>query len=255
MSLRDPKTQKLVLTLALCTVALWSFFLTDLLPFGYQRLSKRKTELRAQYETVSGELEKARRTVGNLPELERENAALETKWKQAETLLPSDREVAELLTQITQAGEQSGVTFELFKPDEPKPQEFYNENPVEIKVRGGFHQVGMFLARLANLSRIVNVAQLKLEALDPSRDAKKKSALGDSDHTDQTLRASFTATAYSLRDVLPAQQQAPPAEHPGGESAGVGAGTMRRITDRLPKLGGVQPRQSGQAALQGTGDR
>jgi len=215
VSLRDPKTQKLLLTVGLCGLALWSYFLTDLLPFGYQRRARHERELRRQHETVAGELEKARRTVGNLPLLEREHAELQAKWKQAEALLPSNREVAQLLTQITQAGEQAGVTFELFKPGDPKPQEFFNENPVDIKVRGGFHQVGIFLARLANLARIVNVGQLQLEALEQGKPRDRASGPGNlGPRTDQTLRASFVATAYSLRDPVAELPQGPPAEKP-----------------------------------------
>ena len=159
---------------------------------------------------------------------------MQAKWTQAEALLPSDREVAELLTQITQAGEQAGVSFELFKPGEPKPQEFYNENPVDIKVRGGFHQVGIFLARLANLPRIVNVAQLHLEGLAQGKNAKEPATgAGLGPRTDHTLRASMVATAYSLRDPAAAPEApGPPAEKPASQSLktrlGSKLGSMRR---------------------------
>jgi type IV pilus assembly protein PilO len=234
MSLRDPKVLRVVITLALAGVALWGFFLSDLLPFGYSRRARQTRELRASYETVSTELEKARRSVGDLPQLEKEHAELERKWKQAEALLPTDKEVAHLLTQITQAGEQAGVTFELFKPQASKPQEFYNENPVDIKVEGGFHQVGIFLARVANLPRIVNVTGLQLEALpsqsggrDKDKD-KDKTQRGTGERTDHTLKASFTATAYSLRDVIAEPAQGPPAETPGAPG---------RKGARLPGMG------------------
>jgi Tfp pilus assembly protein PilO len=134
-------------------------------------------------------------------------------------LLPTDKEVAALLTQITQAGEQAGVTFQLFKPDASKPQEFYNENPVDIKVEGGFHQVGVFLSRLANMSRIVNVTDLHLDGVDQRRADKGKSAPGDMQgRTDHTLVASFTATAYSLRDPTAEPPQGPPAEKPNKQA-------------------------------------
>lgn len=223
MSLRDPKTQRLVITLALCGAAVWAYFLSDLLPFGYQQRTRKAKEMRAAQEAVSAELEKARRTVGNLPQLEKEQADLERKWTQAETLLPSDREMAELLTQITQAGEQAGVSFQTFKPGAQKPQEFFNENPVEIEVKGGFHQVGVFLSRLANLSRIVNVSDLHLDGSAQKSRTKDKRAraagnatgASDDDRGDHTLTASFTATAYSLRDPSAPVPQAPPAEKGG----------------------------------------
>jgi type IV pilus assembly protein PilO len=208
MSLRDPKTQRVILTVVITVIFLWGFFMSSILPFGYQPRAKQTKELRAEYEKVSGELEKARRTVGNLPQLERESAELQKKWEQAEDLLPTDKEVAELLTQITRAGEQSGVEFEMFRPRQPKPHEFFNENPVEIKVTAGYHQLGMFLSRVANLPRLVNVAELNLVGNKPKGKKQEKTP------TDHTLSASFTATAYSLRDgsVL---GEAAPAEQPG----------------------------------------
>jgi Tfp pilus assembly protein PilO len=252
MSLRDPKVLRVVITLSLAGVALWGFFLSDLLPFGYSRRAKQTNELRASYETVSTELEKARRSVGDLPQLEKEHAELERKWKQAEALLPTDKEVAHLLTQITQAGEQAGVTFELFKPQASKPQEFYNENPVDIQVQGGFHQVGVFLARVANLPRIVNVTNLQLEALAQKsrgrgKDKAKPDAAELAGRTDHTLKASFTATAYSLRDVVAEPAQGPPAETPG---------TPGRKRPRLPGMGaaakaGAASSGAAQAAAEG----
>jgi type IV pilus assembly protein PilO len=233
MTLRDSKTQRLLLTVVVVGVALWGYFIADFLPFGYRRQVKKVQELRAAQETVSGELEKARRTVNNLPQLEAEQQELERKWKQAETLLPSDKEMPQLLTQITQAGDQAGVTFELFKPSASRPQEFYNENPVDVQVKGGFHQVGVFLARLANLPRIVNVTGLDLEgAQQKGRKGapRDRTAGGDDGRTDQTLVASFTATAYSLRDPSAPAEQAPPAEKVGRRGLHTGAASTQAGT-------------------------
>ena len=201
MSLRDPKTQRILLTVVTTVVLLWGYFVSSFLPFGYQPRAKETKELQTKYEDVTTELEKARRTVGKLPQLEAENAELLKKWKQAEALLPSDKEVSELLTQITRAGEQSGVEFEMFKPQSPKPQEFYNENPVQVKVTAGYHQLGMFLSRLANLPRLVNVADLNLASKEPDEDGRFPSG--------RTLSASFTANSYSLRNATVVDDAAP----------------------------------------------
>ena len=221
MSLRDAKTQRLLLTVVVCAVAGWAYFLSGFLPFGYQAHIRKAKELRAQQEQLSAELEKARRTVGNLPQLEREQKELERKWQQAEQLLPTTKEMPELLSQITVAGEQAGVEFQSFKPEASRPQEFYNENPVQVEVKGGFHQVGVFLSRLANMSRIVNVTDLHLDAgvqKGRKQGERRGRTPGDSgERTDHTLTASFTATAYSLRDPSEPVQQAPAAER--GQSA------------------------------------
>lgn len=222
MSLRDSKTQRIVIAAAVCGVALWAYFISTLLPFGYKVRAAKAQELRAQQEAASAELEKARRTVSNLPQLEREQRELERKWRQAETLLPTSKEMPALLTEITQAGEQAGVEFKLFRPEAAKPQEFYNENPVQVQVKGGFHQVGVFLSRVANLGRIVNVTDLHLEGSEQKPRGKGRGkgksnpdAMGDRERTDHTLTATFTATAYSLRDPSDPVPAAAPAEKGG----------------------------------------
>ena len=197
MSLRDPRTQKIVIASLAGVAVLWTFFVADMLPFGYQRRAKEVTRLRGEYESVAAELEKARRTVASLPQLEREHAELQRRWIEAQQLLPTDKEMARLLMQITQAGEETGVDFELFKPGAPRPQEFFNENPVEVQVACGYHQLGVFLSRLSNLSRLVNVSQIHIKG----HDAKKRETLKTMGREDETVTANFLATAYSLRDV------------------------------------------------------
>lgn len=212
MSLRDPRTQKIAICSAVAVAVVWGFFVADFLPFGYRRRAAEVTRLRGEYESVAAELEKARRTVATLPQLEREHAELQRRWEEAQQLLPTDKEMARLLMQMTQAGEEVGVEFELFKPGSPRPQEFFNENPVELQVACGYHQLGVFLSRLANLSRLVNVSELHLKG----HDSKKREQLKTMGREDETLIATFTATAYSLRDVSAEPVAAAPA--PGGRN-------------------------------------
>jgi type IV pilus assembly protein PilO len=206
MSLRDPRTQKILICALACFATVWSFFVADFLPFGYQRRSQEISRLRSEHEKVAAEVEKARRTVATLPQLEREHAELQKRWNEAQELLPTDKEMARLLTQITQAGQESGVEFDLFKPGAPRPQEFFNENPIEVQVACGYHQLGVFLSRLANLSRLVNVSQLNLKG----HDGKRREKLKEEGRDDQTLTANFLATAYSLRDVTRVVEDAAP---------------------------------------------
>lgn len=208
MSLRDPRVQKILILSVVSVTILWGYFLTEILPFGYQPRSRDIRELRSEYESVSAEVEKARRMVGNLPRLEREHAELERRWQEAQQLLPADNEVSRLLSQVTQSGQQAGVHFELFKPGNSKPLEFYNENPVEVQVTAGYHQLGIFLSRLANLPRLVNVSQLSLIGFD-DKTSEEASEAGRGDHT---LTANFIATAYSLRDPAEEAIEAPAAE-------------------------------------------
>jgi len=90
------------------------------------------------------------------------------------------------------------VKFVLFKPSEPHPTPDFTENPVQVTITGGFHHAGSFLAEIAELSRLVNVSQLRLKGFDKGE-------------LDDTVQAEFVATAYTLAEGI----QNEPAKQPG----------------------------------------
>ncbi len=77
--------------------------------------------------------------------------------------LPDKTEVAELLVDVSQTGLASGLEFELFKPLDEVPREFYAELPIQIVVRGEYHEFGDFISGLAALPRIVTIHDIKIK--------------------------------------------------------------------------------------------
>lgn len=90
--------------------------------------------------------------------------------------LPNKTEVPNLLVDITQAGLGRGLNFVLFKPDKEKPQEFYAELPINIKVTGNYHELGQFVSDLAALPRIVTVGNIDITS-DPKNSLLSMSAI------------------------------------------------------------------------------
>ena len=198
LALKDPKTQKLVL-IGLGTAALvYLYVFADFVPFNYKARSREISTLKAEYTQKANELSKAQQLVNRLPELKREFALLNQRWAIAQELLPTQKEVASLLRKVTLAGQEAGVKFVLFKPGEPKAQTYFTENPVQVTVTGGFHRAGTFFGEIAELSRLVNVSQLKFKGFDK----------GDAD---DTVTADFIATAYTLAEGTANE----PAKQPG----------------------------------------
>jgi type IV pilus assembly protein PilO len=192
--LTNPNLQRgLILSGALLLIIFFYFF-TNFLPFFYPPREAVVTELRGQVEKLTAEVEQAKRTAENLPKLEAEMEALHVKWDEATQLLPPQKEIAVLLRKVAVAGEQTDIDFLLFEPSEPMAQTFYTEHPVSVKVRGGYHDLGEFLAGLAGMTRIVNVTNLDLKALDQERDGRGVSDQGPP----MTVEAAMTITAYSL---------------------------------------------------------
>lgn len=90
--------------------------------------------------------------------------------------LPNKTEVPNLLVDITQAGLGRGLNFVLFKPEKEKPQEFYAELPINIKVTGNYHELGLFVSDLAALPRIVTVGNIEITS-DPKSSLLNMSAV------------------------------------------------------------------------------
>jgi type IV pilus assembly protein PilO len=194
MNLRDPNVQKILLGIVAVVVVGGLYFGTRLLPFCYPVRKAKIEDMEQEYAKLSADLEKARQTVGRLAQLEAEYQRLHEQWLSAQKLLPEEQEMPDLLRKVTTAGARAGVEFMLFQPGAPQVHEEYKTHPVRIRVRGGYHQLGIFLSRLANLERIVNVSELDIQGTQkPTKSKSKKAAVDRS-----TITADFTLTAHTL---------------------------------------------------------
>jgi type IV pilus assembly protein PilO len=79
--------------------------------------------------------------------------------------LPNKSQMDALLVDINQAGLGRGLQFELFKPAaQENPREFYAELPIQVKVTGTYHDMGAFASDVGQLSRIVTLNDVRIEA-------------------------------------------------------------------------------------------
>ena len=91
-------------------------------------------------------------------------AETEKKFKAASELLPDQKEIPTLLTNISGQGTNSGLDVLSFKPMTESRKEFYAEIPVELTVIGPYHNVGVFLDKISKLPRIVAVSELIMDS-------------------------------------------------------------------------------------------
>lgn len=103
----------------------------------------------------------------NLDALKKQLEQVQQYVSQLEKQLPSKAEMDALLSDINQAGLGRSLQFELFRPGQVSVKEYYAELPITVKVTGRYHDLGLFAADIANLSRIVTLNNL---ALTPVRD-------------------------------------------------------------------------------------
>ncbi|MBI5814590.1 MAG: type 4a pilus biogenesis protein PilO [Nitrospinae bacterium] len=113
---------------------------------------------------IQKEVEDNKAHASKLEKLKEKIAKLEVSRQEASKQLPSEKEIPELLEQISNIGMQSGLQFITFKPAPEVMREFYAEVPVNIEVVGKFHNMLMFFDEIANLPRIVTIGDIKILA-------------------------------------------------------------------------------------------
>ena len=118
--------------------------------------------------------------------------AAKTKFKEVMLSLPEKEEIPSLISAISASGQESGLEFLLFQPKGEKRKDFYAEIPVSIQVTGNFHNIVLFFDKVARLSRIVNIRNIKISG------AKGKSKTSDSNK----LNTSCTAVTYKFVDPV-----------------------------------------------------
>jgi type IV pilus assembly protein PilO len=98
----------------------------------------------------------------NLDALKKQLEQVQQYVTQLEKQLPSKAEMDALLSDINQAGLGRSLQFELFRPGQVSVKEYYAELPIAVRVTGTYHDIGLFAADIANLSRIVTLNNLTL---------------------------------------------------------------------------------------------
>lgn len=71
--------------------------------------------------------------------------------------LPSKTEVPGLLEDITHTGLGTGLEIKSIKLQPERSATFYIELPIDIQVKGGYHDFGAFVSGVASLPRIVTL--------------------------------------------------------------------------------------------------
>jgi len=195
LNLNEPETwpaapRVLFSTLAAVVVLVlgWQFYWSD--------KSDELDRKRAEHETLKQQFKVKVAQVANLDALRALKAEVEKRVALAERQLPNSTEMDALLADVNHAGVARGLQFELFKPQAAQIKPYFAEIPVNLKVTGRYHDVALFNADVAALSRIVSMRNLNMSvgkdgtlsmeavamayrALDPDEQAAQRRAAAD----------------------------------------------------------------------------
>ena len=93
----------------------------------------------------------------SLPRLRQDLARLDLELKKAVAQLPDRKEVADLLSSITARAQSAGLDVLVFRPRAETLQEHYAEVPVDITVKGNYHEMIDFFDHVGRLDRLINI--------------------------------------------------------------------------------------------------
>lgn len=121
---------------------------------------------RADLETLHQEIQKGLAAERKLPQFREEVRRLELELGKLLQVLPSKRNTEELIKRIETLTRQGDFTLKKFTPGEFVPKEFYSEWPIDIQLDGTYHNLALFFDRMSRFSRIINVEDLRVTAVE-----------------------------------------------------------------------------------------
>jgi type IV pilus assembly protein PilO len=130
--------------------------------YWYGPRSEELVQLQADLGEQQKQLETKRLRVNARAEEEKRIRDLQADVKRAEARLPEGREIADLLSSIAASARAVGLDLTLFRQKQETYSEFYADVPVQMEMRGTYHELALFMDRVKRLDRIVNVADIKL---------------------------------------------------------------------------------------------
>lgn len=155
----DPKTAIVAGIIFITTICI--IFYSAL----YKPLSNKIGEERKKLQEKQVKLDEAQKIAQQLDKLQKDNRKLEYELKESAKRLPREKEIPDLLRQITNLGNKTRVDFIYFKPQSVEARGFYKEVPIRVNVRSTYHNLGIFLTELGQLERIVNTSDVQIQPL------------------------------------------------------------------------------------------
>jgi len=170
----------------IATVACGLFFVYYDIPKRADLATKQR-----QFETLQADNAKGRATAARLPEFRADVADLEARLSTLKTILPEEKDAAELLRGLQGIAVQSNLTIKMFRPAATVTKQLHSEWPISLELEGTYHNLALFYDRVGKMARIVNISGLDLKT-HPMPE------------TNVTITATCTATTFVLLDTPPA---------------------------------------------------
>jgi type IV pilus assembly protein PilO len=119
-------------------------------------------EARADVEYTRTLLNKLREETARNADLEKAIEEIRASVTAAETRLPSDKEIADVVRQVSDLAIQAGLEAPAMKSAKPVQAALYMEQPLDMSIKGDFRNFFLFLANVEKLPRIMRITDFKV---------------------------------------------------------------------------------------------
>ena len=121
---------------------------------------------------VSVELNTAKKDISGVAKLKEDIKSYRAKVEIYEKRLPAEKEIPKLLESLSETARKSNVSIvgitpaqaSANKPDGSRKTHIYQEVPILINARCGYHELGAFLDSLENEDRFMKIANIEIRA-------------------------------------------------------------------------------------------
>jgi type IV pilus assembly protein PilO len=124
-----------------------------------ERAQAEEQELRRTFENKQ-------RKAANYDAYKAQLAQIEQSFGTMLRQLPGETEIPSLIVDISQTGLAAGLQEKLFVPQGEIRRDFYAEKPIQIRLTGGYHEIGNFVSGIAALPRIVTLHNINITPAD-----------------------------------------------------------------------------------------
>ena len=116
-----------------------------------------------QKATLEGKLKEAKDLQARFLALREELEQRKVVDQQNLRILPPDAEIASMLQELNRIAEISGLTIEMVEPRAEKKDKFYIKIPVNLELKGRYHQLAKFFYNVSRLQRAINMENITIK--------------------------------------------------------------------------------------------
>lgn len=106
----------------------------------------------------------------NIDDYKVQYEVIEKRLSKLTKKLPEANELPNLINQMSQAGQASGLSFKEIKILPEKKFSYYVELPIKIKAEGDYHKIGDFVSKVSSMPRVITFHDFKLGSSSKSED-------------------------------------------------------------------------------------